>query len=93
MVKNKKSTLLEQNTKNTSRIVPIKKSGQRTPEGEARRIASLYIHGNRSKSVIDRRKLAYEELKVLRQIAYAINLIPWWGDPRKKPKLQVLKSR
>ena len=92
-MKNKKSTLLEQNTKNTSRIVPIKKSGQRTPEGEARRIASLYIHGNRSKSVIDRRKLAYEELKVLRQIAYSINLIPWWGDPRKKPKLQVLKSR
>ena len=88
-MKNKKSPLSEQNTKNTSHIVPIKKSGQRTPEGEARRVASLYRHGNRSKSVIDRRKLAYEELKVLRQIAYAINLIPWWGDPRKKPKLQV----
>ena len=88
-MKNKNSPLLEQNTKNTSHIVPIKKSGQRTVEGEARRIASLYKHGNRSKSVIDRRKLAYEELKVLRQIAYAINLIPWWGDPRKKPKLQV----
>ena len=88
-MKNSNSPLREQNTKNTSHIVPIKKSGQRTPEGEARRVASLYRHGNRSKSVIDRRKLAYEELKVLRQIAYAINLIPWWGDPRKKPKLQV----
>ena len=91
-MKNKKSPPVEQNMKKTSHIEPSRKSGQRTPEGESRRIASLYIHGNRSKSVVDRRKLAYEELKVLRQIAYSINLIPWKSDPRKKPKLKSYKE-
>ncbi len=92
MLNNKNSPPVEQNTKNTSHIEPSRKSGQRTLEGEARRIASLYTHGNRSKNVIERRKLAYEELKILRQIAYSINLIPWKSDPRKKPKLKSYKE-
>ena len=91
-MKNKNSPPVEQNTKNTNHIEPSRKSGQRTPEGEARRIASLYVHGNCSKSVIDRRKSASQELKILRQIGYAINLIPWKSDPRKKPKLKSYKK-
>ena len=66
-----------------------KKSGKRTSAGEKARYDSVYKHGQRSHEIITRRSDASKELYLLRQAAYATDMIPWKGDPRKKPKLQL----
>ena len=68
-----------------------KKSGKRTSAGEKARYESVYKHGQRSHEVITRRSDASKELYLLRQAAYAIDMIPWKGDPRKKPKLNSVQ--
>jgi len=68
-----------------------KKSGKRTAAGEQNRYDSIIRHGNRSAPVIKRRSDASKELYLLRQAAYAIDMIPWKGDPRKKPKLNSVQ--
>ena len=68
-----------------------KKSGKRTAAGEKTRYDSVYKHGDRSEAVTTRRSDASKELYVIRQAAYAIDMIPWKGDPRKKPKLQTVQ--
>ena len=44
-----------------------------------------------SHEVTTRRSDVSKELYVIRQAAYAIDMIPWKGDPRKKPKLQTVQ--
>ena len=68
-----------------------KKSGKRTVAGEKARYDSVYKHGERSEAVITRRSAASKELYLLRQAAYATGLLPWKGDPRKKPKLHTVQ--
>jgi hypothetical protein len=68
-----------------------KKSGKRTAVGEKARYDSVYKHGQRSHEVITRRSDASKELYVLRQAAYAIDMIPWWGSAKNKPKLHAVQ--
>jgi hypothetical protein len=68
-----------------------KKSGKRTAVGEKARYDSVYKHGQRSHEVITRRSDASKELYVLRQAAYAIDMIPWWGSAKNKPKLNSVQ--
>ena len=68
-----------------------KKSGKRTAAGEKARYESVYKHGERSEAVITRRSDASKELYLLRQAAYAVDMIPWKGDPRNKPKLHTIQ--
>ena len=67
-----------------------KKSGKRTAAGEQNRYDSIFKHGDRSAPVIKRRSDASKELYLLRQAAYAIDMIPWWGSGKKKPKLHAV---
>jgi hypothetical protein len=67
-----------------------KKSGKRTAAGEKARYDSVYKHGDRSEAVITRRSDASKELYLLRQAAYAIDMIPWWSSGKKKPKLHAV---
>ena len=68
-----------------------KKSGKRTTAGEKTRYDSVYKHGDRSEAVITRRSDASKELYLLRQAAYAIDMIPWWSSAKKKPKLHAVQ--
>ena len=68
-----------------------KKSGKRTAAGEKARYDSVYKHGDRSESVITRRSDASKELYLLRQAAYAVGMIPWWGSVKNKPKLNSVQ--
>jgi len=68
-----------------------KKSGKRTAAGEQNRYDSIIRHGNRSAPVIKRRSDASKELYLLRQAAYAIDMIPWWGSVKNKPKLHTVQ--
>ena len=68
-----------------------KKSGKRTAAGEKTRYDSVYKHGDRSAPVIKRRSDASKELYLLRQAAYAIDMIPWWSSAKKKPKLHAVQ--
>ena len=68
-----------------------KKSGKRTTAGEKNRYDSVYKHGDRSEAVITRRSDASKELYLLRQAAYAIDMIPWWSSAKKKPKLHAVQ--
>ena len=68
-----------------------KKSGKRTAVGEKTRYDSVYKHGDRSGAVITRRSDASKELYLLRQAAYAIDLLSWWGSAKNKPKLNSLQ--
>ncbi len=65
-------------------------SGKRSILGEKARYESVYKHGQRSHEVITRRSDASKELYLLRQAAYATDLLPWWGGAKNKPKLQKL---
>ena len=67
-----------------------KKSGKRTPAGEKARYDSVYKHGDRSEAVITRRSDASKELYLLRQAAYATDLLSWWGSAKNKPKLHTV---
>ena len=67
-----------------------KKSGKRTAAGEKARYESVYKHGDRSAPVIKRRSEASKELYLLRQAAYAIDLLSWWGSAKNKPKLHAV---
>ena len=66
-----------------------KRSGKRTALGEQKRYDSVLKHGDRSAAVIKERSEASKELYLLRRVAYATNMIPWKGSPRKKPKLNT----
>ena len=66
-------------------------SGKRSILGEKARYDSVYKHGDRSEAVITRRSDASKELYLLRQVAYATGLLPWWGSAKKKPKLNSLQ--
>jgi hypothetical protein len=68
-----------------------KKSGKRTAVGEKARYDSVYKHGERSEAVTTRRSDASKELYVIRQAAYAVGMIPWWGSAKKKPKLHAVQ--
>ena len=68
-----------------------KKSGKRTAAGEQNRYDSIIRHGTRSAPVIKRRSDASKELFLLRQAAYATDMIPWWGSAKKKPKLHAVQ--
>jgi hypothetical protein len=68
-----------------------KKSGKRTAVGEKTRYDSVYKHGERSEAVTTRRSDARKELYVIRQAAYAVGMIPWWGSAKKKPKLHAVQ--
>lgn len=68
-----------------------KKSGKRTAAGEKARYDSVYKHGDRSEAVITRQSEASRELYLLRQAAYAIDMIPWWSSAKKKPKLHAVQ--
>ena len=68
-----------------------KKSGKRTVAGEKARYDSVYKHGERSEAVITRRSDASKELYLLRQAAYAIDMIPWWSSAKNKPKLNSVQ--
>lgn len=68
-----------------------KKSGKRTAVGEKARYDSVYKHGDRSQEVTTRRSDASKELYLLRQAAYAIDMIPWWSSAKKKPKLHAVQ--
>ena len=65
-------------------------SGKRSILGEKARYESVYKHGQRSHEVIKRRSDASKALFQLRQAAYAIDMIPWWGSAKKKPKLHAV---
>ena len=65
-------------------------SGKRSISGEKARYEAVYKHGQRSHEVITRRSDASKELYLLRQAAYATDLLPWWGGAKNKPKLQKL---
>ena len=67
-----------------------KKSGKRTAAGEQNRYDSIFKHGDRSAPVIKRRSDASKELYLLRQAAYATDLLPWWGSLKSKPKLHAV---
>ena len=66
-------------------------SGKRSILGEKARYDSIFKHGNRSAPVIKRRSDASKELYVIRQAAYAIDLLSWWGSAKNKPKLNSLQ--
>ena len=66
-------------------------SGKRSILGEKARYESVYKHGQRSHEVITRRSDASKELYLLRQAAYAIDMIPWWGSAKNKPKLHAVQ--
>ena len=66
-------------------------SGKRSILGEKARYESVYKHGQRSHEVITRRSDASKELYLLRQAAYATDMIPWWGSAKKKPKLHAVQ--
>jgi hypothetical protein len=51
----------------------------------------VYKHGERSEAVTTRRSDASKELYVIRQAAYAVGMIPWWGSAKKKPKLHAVQ--
>ena len=68
-----------------------KKSGKRTPAGEKARYDSVYKHGDRSQEVTTRRSDASKELYLLRQAAYATDLLSWWGSVKNKPKLNSVQ--
>ncbi len=65
-------------------------SGKRSILGEKARYDSVYKHGERSEAVITRRSAASKELFLLRQAAYATDLLPWWGSLKSKPKLHAV---
>ena len=66
-------------------------SGKRSILGEKARYDSIFKHGNRSAPVIKRRSDASKELYVIRQAAYAIDLLSWWGSAKNKPKLNSVQ--
>ena len=66
-------------------------SGKRSILGEKARYESVYKHGERSEAVITRRSDASKELYLLRQAAYAVGMIPWWGSVKNKPKLHAVQ--
>jgi hypothetical protein len=66
-------------------------SGKRSIVGEKARYDSVYKHGDRSEAVIKRRSDASKELYLLRQAAYAIDMIPWWSSAKNKPKLNSVQ--
>ena len=66
-------------------------SGKRSILGEKARYDSVYKHGERSEAVTTRRSDASKGLYVIRQAAYAIDLLSWWGSAKNKPKLHTIR--
>lgn len=65
------------------------RSGKRTSRGEAVRITAITKTGQETNIKRTKRSKNHKELYVLKQIAYATNLIPFTGSPKDKPVFSV----